>query len=340
MKLRRALPFLIPVACAASVLACGSRTGLLVPDDGDNSGEDVFVPADAFGGADAPDAEVEDALPPIDVTRAPPDAPNPCPDAGSTLIYVITEQNTLMSFYPPTGTFTAIGNIDCPVTITPLGVPTPFSMAVNESGIAYVVFNDGEVFRVSTANASCRPTGFVMEQGFPSQFGMGFSRDPNLLTETLYVAGDPSDLQDASVSLPAVLGTLDLSTFEVQSLGLFRPSIYGPELTGTGAGDLFAFYGVNQDNENEGPTAIGQIDKASGQVVAESPLPGVVQGSGWAFGFWGGDFYLFTAPGPVSKVNNPSIVTRFRPADNSIVQVAKTTETIVGAGVSTCAPGQ
>jgi hypothetical protein len=45
-----------------------------------------------------------------------------------------------------------------------------------------------------------------------------------------------------------------------------------------------------------------------------------------------GDFYLFTAPG------GSSIVTRFRPSDGSLVQVATLSQTIVGAGVSTCAP--
>ncbi|MGH7281076.1 MAG: hypothetical protein ACRELY_06100, partial [Polyangiaceae bacterium] len=63
------------------------------------------------------------------------------------------------------------------------------------------------------------------------------------------------------------------------------------------------------------------------------PLPGVTIQGGWAFGFWGGDFYTFTGGGP-------STVTRFRPSDKSIVQVATYPSEIVGAGVSTCAPQQ
>jgi hypothetical protein len=35
-----------------------------------------------------------------------------------------------------------------------------------------------------------------------------------------------------------------------------------------------------------------------------------------------------------------SLVTRFRPADGSIVQVATSLDAITGAGVSTCAPQQ
>jgi len=57
-------------------------------------------------------------------------------------------------------------------------------------------------------------------------------------------------------------------------------------------------------------------------------------GGSWAFAFWGGDFYTFTA----QDLNAGSVVTRFRPSDGSIVQVGHTAESIVGAGVSTCAP--
>ena len=63
------------------------------------------------------------------------------------------------------------------------------------------------------------------------------------------------------------------------------------------------------------------------------------QGRGWAFAFWGGDFYLFTCPfsGPTQSCTS-SRVTRFRPGDKSITQVGSYRGIIVGAGVSTCAP--
>ncbi len=310
MSFRRILALVVALASAGLAVACGSRTGLLLPSE-----------------EQPEDAGEEDALSPIDVTPPPPEAPNPCPDGGPTLVYVITEQNTLMSFDPPTGTFTRIGTLACP------SASLPFSMAVDREGIAYVVFYDGELFRVSTATASCEPTGFVMEQaGFPTRFGMGFSRDTNGMTETLFVSGDPSD--DAGDIGPAVLGAVNTTTFQLTNIGPFVPSIYEPELTGTGAGDLFAFFTPNPEDTSN--TAIGQIDKVTGAVIAESPLPGVALGQGWAFGFWGGDFYVFTGTGPAGS----SIVTRYRPSDGSIVQVASTDETIVGAGVSTCAPAR
>jgi hypothetical protein len=62
----------------------------------------------------------------------------------------------------------------------------------------------------------------------------------------------------------------------------------------------------------------------------------VDQGFGWAFAFWGGDFYTFTSPTDVG-----SVVQRFRPGDGTITSVAEFQPgVIVGAGVSTCAPQQ
>jgi hypothetical protein len=270
------------------------------------------------------DAPEEDALPPLDV-RPPEDVIvlSDCPDAASTFIYVITEMNNLYSFYPPDAVFSLVGTIACPAAAG----STPFSMAVDRKGIAYIVFSpSGELFRVSTATAACEPTGFVSGQGgFSTTFGMGFSQNSGDAGETLYVAGD---------AVPA-LATIDVNTFQLNQVGPFNPSITMAELTGTGAGALFGFWEPRDAMGVPGnDSAIVQIDKNTAEVTNSSTLPGVEQGSGWAFGFWGGDFYTFTAPG------GSSVVTQFNPNTGSVIQVAQTDEIIVGAGVSTCAPQQ
>jgi hypothetical protein len=106
----------------------------------------------------------------------------------------------------------------------------------------------------------------------------------------------------------------------------------GAELTGTGGGQLFGFY---SHTDNNGPTFIGEFDKTRAVILAETPLPGVVQGNAWAFAFWGGDFYVFTSPGGIV-----STVWRYRPSDGSLTNIATLDDLIVGAGVSTCAPEQ
>jgi hypothetical protein len=332
MRTRRRLLFAFIVA---SVAACGSKTGLILPFDEDaapplDASRDVLHRFDAKPVEE--DAPEEDALPPIDVTPPPPDAPNDCPDASATLIYVIANNNDLYSFDPGSGAFKFIGTIACPTTFAD---ELPFSMAVDRNGIAYVVFSvqastttGGELFRVSTATAACQATGFKPGQnGFSHTFGMAFSKDATGTGETLYVASDAT---------PPELATIDVQHgYTLNVVGAFDPAITAAELTGTGAGDLFGFWGPNGPQSFD--SAIVQIDKATAKVTGSSPLPGVSQGQGWAFGFWGGDFYTFTSP-----TGQNSDVTRFRPSDGSITVVAHSPagEVIVGAGVSTCAPQQ
>ena len=310
MRARRRVLLASIVVLAAG---CGSRTALLVPppDASTDAAPDAARKPDVF-------VPTEDALPPIDVHLVDVE-PNNCPDAAPTLVYVISESNNLYSFYPPTATFTFISAIDCPVT-TP--GDTPFSMAVDQAGIAYSVFSSGSLFRINTATGACQATSFELGQNALFQtFGMGFSTNTKGTGETLYVAS-------AGPFTDSDLGTIDTTTFKLTDVGAFLPAIASAELTGTGAGDLFAFYAIDAND-----SAIGQIDKTTANVVGETMLPGVGQGSGWAFGFWGGDFYTFTAPGGAGTV-----VTRYRPGDGSIVQVGATPDKIVGAGVSTCAP--
>jgi hypothetical protein len=294
-------------------MACGARTALLAPAAGGDDGGGL-VEGDGAGllGNDG------GGLPPVRVVPVPEGTTGACVDAGTTRIYVVTQQNSLLSFYPPAATFAPIGRLSCPVTIN--ADATPYSMAVDRAGTAYVLYRDvsdnAELFRVSTVTASCVATGFIR----PFAFGMGYSTNPADGGEVLYVATD----EDSG----ARLATIDTRGFALAVVGAFEPLIQRPELTGTGAGDLFAFYAVADGS------AIAQVDKSTAQSLGQSMLAGVYQNYAWAFGLWGGDFYTFTSPGTPPG----SAVTRFRPSDGSIVQVAHFPEQIVGAGVSTCAP--
>ncbi len=312
------------LSLAAFLVGCGGRTGLLVPGEPrvSSAAPDASTGDDDAGFVE-PDAEVvADALPPIDVT-VPHDAFNDCPDSESTFIYVVTEEFELLSFYPPTTQFRSIGTLNCPTR----GSSTPFSMAVNRAGIAYVLFDDGELFRVSTATGACQATGFASgQEGFTTTFGMGYSGDNVGTGETLYVASSNPIAGGNSQSL---LATIDPSNFALKVVDPFAPAIQQAELTGTGAGDLFAFSGTSDTD-----SAIGQIDKTTGKITNQSILKGIGQGRGWAFAFWGGDFYTFTAP------QGATVVTRFRPTDKTIVTVAQRSDVVVGAGVSTCAPAK
>ncbi len=305
--------------------ACGSRTGLFTdPNEFGPSSIDGGTTDGSIrdGGRDRREPPEEDALPPIDA-RPPVDVVrNDCPDADATLIYVISVDYELYSFYPPDGTFKLIGNIACP---SDPGA-TPFSMAVDRKGTAFILFNDERLYRVSTLNAACVSTPYVPRQSNFGTFGMGFATNDIGPTEALYVSGDRNG------NAASDLARIDMTTFKLTVVG--DPGVERAELTGTGDGRLFAFYTKNL-NSNGPPSYIGEINTQTAQVIAEKRFDTVDQGNAWAFAFWGGDFYMFHAPSQAS-----STVTRWRPSDDSVVQVATLPTRIVGAGVSTCAPQQ
>ena len=303
------------------LLACGSRTGLFVDDSSVVPPDDGGVVSDARPDRRDVDVEVDGALPPIDAGEEHDADRRDCPDADATLVYVISESNDLYSFDPPTASFKAIGQIACPAPPN----TTPFSMAVDRKGVAYVLFNDGHLYRVSTATAACIGTSFVVgQQGFDT-FGMGYATNDIGPTETLFVAGSRDQ---GNPTAATGLAQINTTSFALSKIGNFFPIIDRAELTGTGDGRLFAFY----TKANVVGSFIGEIDTGTAQVTAETPLPTVEQGQGWAFAFWGGDFYTFTAPTATTRV------TRYRPSDNSVTVVANVGSLIVGAGVSTCAP--
>ncbi len=323
--MRRSLPAVRRVAFLLLLVACGSRTGLFVDDDAFSSfpGQDAGPDARRDGGRDA---DLEDVPPPLDA-RPPQDVDRrDCPDADAQLVYTITSTYDLQSFNPDTGQFRSIGQISCPAP----GGATPFSMAVDRKGVAYVLFTDERLYRVSTATGACISTPYAPRQANFALFGMGFATDSVGPTETLFIAGDE---QSRNGRPPGGRGLARITpgTFKLTAVGDFFPRVESAELTGTGDGRLFAFYRKGTDTP---PSYIGEIDPDTAQVIGERRFDTVDQGQGWAFAFWGGDFYMFHAPGGSTRV------TRWRPADDSVKQVATTPLQIVGAGVSTCAPQQ
>jgi hypothetical protein len=219
-------------------------------------------------------------------------------------IYVLTSgQRKLLRFDPASLMFTPIGDVVCPTTAD------TFSMAIDRQGNAWVEYTDGRLFLVSTKDAHCTEVPFRNDQSGFRTFGMGFSKDQNGTTESLYIAGD-------------ALGQIDTETYELTLIG---PTGLGiSELTGTGNGLLYAFAA------NSG--RIARIDKDTGAVQQTYRSSAIGSNVSWAFAHWGGDFWLFVGAASSS-------VTRYSPAtDTSTVVIPDSGFVIVGAGSSTCAP--
>ncbi len=318
---------LAPLSLALLAGACGARSDLLLRDQVALDDAGLPAPPDDAGGVDAPPGD--DVIPGIDVQVRDVVTPPACADASDTLVYVVTQQNTLLKFKPSSATFSVIGSLVCP---DPFG-RNPFSMAVDRLGNAYVLYYDdpgagppttpGNIFKVNLNNAACEGTSYVAgQQGF-FEFGMGFAANDTGDGETLYVASDDTS--------PGRLGAITETGLALSVVGALPPTVVQPELTGTGDGRLFAFY-LAADGTS---MIIGQLDKTTAALVGQAGLPQVTRGNAWAFAFWGGAFYTFTSPDDTT-----SIVQRYDPTTGAVVEVATYPELIVGAGVSTCAPIQ
>ncbi len=247
---------------------------------------------------------------------------------GARWIYVVDRSGTLLRFEPDALSFTPVGPLNCPVAS---GV-TPFSMSVDRNATAWVLYQNGQMFNVSTTDASCTATSFVPNQAGFENFGMGFVADSaGSSSETLFVAGGPS--------LDMLLGSSSrLASIDTASLTLTpRSGMLGgwPELTGTGAGDLYGFFPVT-DILGGGVTTVKRIDRDTGTPIETFNLTSLntTGVSAWAFAFWGGRFYIFV------EINRGGTgVHRFEPMSGTFETVVPSSGySIVGAGVSTCAP--
>lgn len=245
-----------------------------------------------------------------------------CGAGNVELIYVVDDANRLLSFDPrklPGDPFELIGALRCS------DVGSPFSMAVDREGTAWVLYSDGELYRVSVSDARCARTGYAAGSSGSHTFGMGFVTEAaGGQTERLYIAAN-----DATHGL----GYIDTapSTPRAYRLGTIEANAgQNPELTGTGEGKLFGFF----------PTPdrafVQEIDRQTGAArgprwTIDSPLGHV---GAYAFAHWGGTFYIFTA-----SFSTAGLVT----AVDRATGTSRTVRTdvpyrITGAGVSTCAP--
>lgn len=300
--------------CLALLVSGGCRTRPFdLAFDGEPAGADFAGPRDLSVPPDfsfPPDLIViPDLLPPPDLTP-----PHHCDG-----IFVFQKDQHLAFFDPKQLVFQDIGRLNCPV----LGNAEPFSMAVDRQGIAWVEYTDGNLFRVDTYTAQCEATQFVPGQSGIVNFGMGFAAEgPGSPKETLFIAGsniiDKGGVQE--------LGSIDLNTLLVKDIG---PLFDNAELTGTGAGELWGFFASVAPH-------YGRIDKVTAKINPDIATPQLadVSNDAFAFGAFGGVFYVFLSPNGGSTT-----VYRLDPAKQTVAPVlANTGRTVVGAGVSTCAP--
>jgi hypothetical protein len=287
-----------------------------------------------------------------DALMATPDTGPPagCGASGIGLIYVVDMSNNLFSFDPANGNqFIQVNTLKCPNPGNDLragGVATPFSMGIDHTGRAWVLFTSGLIFHVDVTqkDSPCMPMnpGWTVGAGGFQLFGMGFVADaPGALTEKLYVAGGSSGNVGA--------GNLGFFHPELRTATVLTPlpkplagTENSPELTGTGDALLYGYYPGVQVNY------VALFDRTTGAVKQTWNMPALgTSGSrsinAWAFAHHGGKLYSFVTsngsggatPGQNSQVYelDPSA-----PTNRGTLLLDNTGHVIVGAGVSICAP--
>jgi hypothetical protein len=298
--------FTLLVALAAALAACG-----ISADSGADSGTGM-----RDGGGHSGDGGTLIVLPDAGGSPTAADAGDNCAQ-GAKLVYVVDESNRFSSFDPKTLQFTDLGSLNCPA----IGGATPFSMSVDRSAIAWVLYSNGSVFRVNTQGLACQATSFS-SSAFVN-FGMGFVSDAvGSNDETLFIAGGKTVSSGSNT-----LATIAFPGLSITTVGTITGS---PELTGTGDAKLWGFF------PNVSPPIVSQIDKTNGSSLVTYPAPSL-QGTprAWAFAFWGGHFWIFLE----RKSDTSTVVYDMDASDGSLTTaIPSTGRTIVGAGVSTCAP--
>jgi len=243
---------------------------------------------------------------------------NTCAVKGVELVYVVDSDHNLLSFDPqklPGDPFHMIGKLTCETA------GQPFSMAVANDGIAWVLYNTGRIYRVSILDAHCAKAGDPAEG--PDTFGMGFAAD-GPTSEKLYLAAN-----DSSQKL-AVLDTRSTSLEWQPIATIAADQQRNPELTGTADGALFGYF---PDQVSGG--FVQQIDAATGKVIgARMKLAaGAGEIEAYAFAHWGGVFYVFTT---IDHTNMVHAI--HRKTGTYKLVLPRIPYEVVGAGASTCAP--
>ncbi len=246
------------------------------------------------------------------------------------IVYVVTEQNQLLSFTPDKLTLKLIGTLNCNAS------GTPFSMSVDRNANAWVLYQAGTfsvtgegIFKVSTLDATCQSTSYKPNTKGLELFGMGFSSNGfGAQDETLFIAGGAASSFQTTKNL---LGSIAFPSMAVSNLATIDIA-GGADLTGNGKGELFGFF------PDSSPPSVRQIDKTNGTTTGQSwPLPASVFNNtqAWAFAQWGGNFYLF-----FQSITDPSTnVWKLDPTTGQATKVLSNIGyTVTGAGVSSCAP--
>lgn len=209
------------------------------------------------------------------------------PGIHETRIIVLGGDGAIWSFDPDLAEFSYVRDNPC-------GIDAAFSMAVDASGLAWILDVDTEdLFTVDlNAEGPCGDSGYEPGplQGEFGLFGMAFAarsdgdRCADLFAHTYSGSGPFGEGPSAGA-----IGRLNAQTLQLEKLASIDYD--GGELAGTGDARLFAFAGVE-------PVKLVEYERATGAVIATIPLDGFSKTRASAFSVFAGFVYFFTEATP------------------------------------------
>jgi len=260
-----------------SLAACGSRTALYLEPVADAQAPPG---PEAEAGVDGVTADVSfgfDAPPPFDVHVAP-DSSLRCTDGGPPTAYVLDQSGALWVFSPDTLALTRLGTPSCP---TDTGT---WTLSVSREGIAYILYQDWNLYAVDLATLACTRTPFVPGQlGLDNDFAIAISRTGPV--EKLFVYGISSDSMNGA---GPILASGDLTSFVLTEIAPALPTPppdpLGYDTQADLFGHLFSLTAAGQ---------LSELDVATASVlrVSNTGFPGA--GSSWAVMTFNDEVYLF-----------------------------------------------
>ena len=212
------------------------------------------------------------------------------PGAHTDHIFLMSQDGEVYSFDPVTLTADFVFGPVC-------GGITPFSMAVDARGVAWI--NDSDSLSVQTLDllhpGACQPSPYLRRDMRYGLFGMSFATES--LSDTcadLYLFTYDGMGAFTEGLGQGLLGVVDPGTGELREIAV--TDFNGGELSGTGDGRLFALTGVE-------PAKLVEYDKHTGAVLETIPLDGFSTTNASAMAFYSGDLYLFTEATPAGCVD-------------------------------------
>jgi hypothetical protein len=197
-------------------------------------------------------------------------------------IYTVSASGEIWSYHPETNEFQYATTLLCQ------GLENPFSMGIDQAGMAWVLSADnGLVYLVDPAAppGECEVSPFIPKQAGYDLFGMAFVGGLTEGCPPLYSLSYSGQGPFAEGPGLGELARIDPESGSLTPLASI--DFDGGELAGTANGRLYAFAGVN-------PVKLVEYDPSNGAELMITPLDGFSKTNASAFAFYAGDVYFFT----------------------------------------------